>query len=52
MKKTIKWDVRVIEAKEVINRLLSQVKREIRHERIQELLRGKGLIERFKMLIK
>lgn len=52
-KKTIsKWDKKVLTAKEVINRLTQQIKREVKNERISELLRGKDFMERLKMLIK
>lgn len=52
-KKTLsKWDKKVLIAYQVIGRMLGQVKREIRNERITELLRGKSKVERFKMLIK
>lgn len=47
-----KWNKKVLIAKEVINRLTQQIKREVKNERISELLRGKGFMERLKMLIK
>lgn len=33
-------------------RAVKVAEKRIRHERIQELLRGKGFLERFKLLIK
>ena len=52
MKTNSNWDRKVLTAKEVLNRLTRQIRREVKNERIQELLRGKGFIERFKLLIK
>jgi len=53
IRKTLsKWDKKVLIAYEVIGRFLGQAKRQIRNERISELLRGKSKVERFKMLIK
>lgn len=47
-----KWQKKVLIAKEVIGRLTGQIKQQVKNERISELLRGKGFVERLKMLIK
>ena len=47
-----KWDKQVLIASKVINRLTGQIRREVNNQRVTELLRGKGFVERLKMLIK
>lgn len=47
-----KWDKQVLTAKAVINRYLGQAKRELENKKISQLLYGKSLVERIKMLIK
>jgi hypothetical protein len=42
----------LLKAMPLLNRMKNEAKKEAMNERIQELLRGKGFFERFKMLIK
>lgn len=49
---TSRQNKKVLKAKQFLDGLTRQVEKKVKNERISELLRGKGFLERLELLIK